>query len=299
MKKYLYVIAFPFFTIACMQSAKKVKKEEKTDTENNFRIYSENVSDSFVISVQLPGDYNEQPSKKYPVVYLLDANIYFDIVATTLHKYSEVGLAPSVILVGIGYKDFPTMDSLRNRDDTYPVAIPEYEMSVSGGADRFIAFIHNELISKIDKEYNVDTSKRVLMGHSLGGYFTAYDFLQYITGNIKGFNSYIAASPSIHYNNYWLLHQLKQIPAAKSNQGKINLYITYGGLEDSESQNDPSMMKPVDLTKQLSVLLSAKQSNVVNFKSDIFSNLDHMDTQVPTFIKGLQWALNEENKQQH
>jgi hypothetical protein len=44
-------------------------------------------------------------------------------------------------------------------------------------------------------------------------------------------------------------------------------------------------MKLPDLIKQLSTSLSPGQ---VNFKADIYSNLDHMDTQLPTFIKGLQ-----------
>ena len=296
MTKYLLFIALSVLTVACNEKPNKEKQEYNLEKEHAFRIYSKNVSDTFTISVNLPNDYKEQQPEKYPVVYLLDANLYFDIIAAILNKYSDVGLAPSVILVGIGHKDFPTMDSLRNRDDTYPTAIPEYEMSISGGADKFLSFIINELSPKIDKEYNVDTSKRVLMGHSLGGYFTAYAFLQYLTGKTGVFNSYIAASPSIHYNKYWLLNQLKEVPFTKMNEKKTNFYITYGGLEDAESQSDPSVIRLADLTKQLSTLLSIKQSGFVNFKTDIFSNLDHMDTQLPTFIKGLQWTLNQENK---
>ena len=295
MNKYLLLGVLPFLTLYCTEKINKKEQEERPDSVKTIPIYSKNVSDTFYISVNLPNDYNEQPSKKYPVVYLLDGNLYFDVVATTINKYSDVGLAPSVILIGIGYKDFPAMDSLRSRDDTYPTAIPEYEMSTSGGADKFLSFITNELFPKIDKDYSVDTSKRVLMGHSLGGYFTAYAFLQYLQGRNNGINSYIAASPSIHYNKYWLLNQLKEIQSSKSSEKKSNFYITYGGLEDAESQSDSSIMKLADLTTQLSSLLSSKQSNLTNFKTDVFSNLDHMDTQIPTFIKGLQWTLNEEN----
>lgn len=291
MKKYFLIFVLPFLIMACAERSNNGQKK-KADKENTFRMYSKNVSDSFLISVSLPNDYNEQPSKKYPVVYLLDANLYFDIVAATLNKYSEVGLTPSVILVGIGYKDFPTMDSLRNRDDTYPTAIPEYQMTISGGADKFLSFIVNELVPNIDKDYEVDTTKRVIMGHSLGGYFTTFAFLQYLMTKSNGFDSYIAASPSIHYNKYWLLNQLKEIPSPKNNQKKIKIYITYGGLEDAENQNDPGMMKLVDLTNQLSGVLEAKRLNFVNYKTDIFSNLDHMDTQLLTFIKGLQWTLS-------
>jgi hypothetical protein len=89
---------------------------------------------------------------------------------------------------------------------------------------------------------------------------------------------------------------LKEASPLKRNQKKTNLYITYGGLEDAEGQSDSSIVKPADLTNQLLRLFSMKDSSMVNYKADIFSNLDHMDTQFPTFIKGLQWALNEENK---
>lgn len=279
--------------MACKQNANKKDQTGKVEKQNTFRLYSKNVLDSFSIFVNLPNDYNAQQKEKYPVVYLLDANLYFDILATTINKYSEVGLAPSVILVGIGYKDFPTMDSLRNRDDTYPTAIPEYEMTVSGGADKFLSFINNELIPQIDKEYKTDTSKRVLMGHSLGGYFTVYTILQDLLGKSNSFNSYIAASPSIHYNKYYILSQLKEITTQKNRHKKINTYITFGGQEDAESKTDSSIMKLNDLTNQLSNLFSVKQSDYVIYKSDIFSNLDHMDIQIPTLIKGLQWTLSQ------
>jgi predicted alpha/beta superfamily hydrolase len=293
MTKCFSFIGLLFLTMACKQNANKKDQTGKVEKQNTFRLYSKNVLDSFSIFVNLPNDYNAQQKEKYPVVYLLDANLYFDILATTINKYSEVGLAPSVILVGIGYKDFPTMDSLRNRDDTYPTAIPEYEMTVSGGADKFLSFINNELIPQIDKEYKTDTSKRVLMGHSLGGYFTVYTILQDLLGKSNSFNSYIAASPSIHYNKYYILSQLKEITTQKNRHKKINTYITFGGQEDAESKTDSSIMKLNDLTNQLSNLFSVKQSDYVIYKSDIFSNLDHMDIQIPTLIKGLQWTLSQ------
>lgn len=293
MTKYFLFIGLLFLTMACKQITDKKDQPSKVEKQNTFRLYSKNVLDSFSIFVNLPNDYNPQQKEKYPVVYLLDANLYFDILATTINKYSEVGLAPPVILVGIGYKDFPTMDSLRNRDDTYPTAIPDYQMTVSGGANKFLSFINNELIPQIDKEYKTDTSKRVLMGHSLGGYFTVYTILQDLLGKSNSFNSYIAASPSIHYNNYYLLSQLKEIVTQKYRHKKINTYITFGGQEDAESRADSSIVKLNDLTNQLSNLFSVKQSDYIIYKSDIFSNLDHMDTQIPTFIKGLQWTLSD------
>ncbi|MBL0200315.1 MAG: alpha/beta hydrolase [Chitinophagaceae bacterium] len=282
------------WTISCNQNNDKKVQTNVIEKKTEIRFYSKSISDSLSIFVNLPNDYNPQQKEKYPVVYLLDANLYFDIVATIINKYSEVGLAPSVILVGIGYKDFPTMDSLRNRDYTYPVAIPEYQMAISGGADKFLNCINSELIPFIDKGYDTDTSKRVLAGHSLGGYFSAYALLQDLSGKNNNFSGYIAASPSIHYNKYYLLNQFKETPQKIGQNKKIKAYFTFGGLEEEENATDSSMIKQSSVSEQLSKQLAVKQSNYLIYKSDIFSNLGHMETQIPTFIKGLQWTLREE-----
>jgi enterochelin esterase-like enzyme len=43
-----------------------------------------------------------------------------------------------------------------------------------GQADRFSDFLKDELIPQIESEYSTDSSKYVLMGHSLGGLNTHY-----------------------------------------------------------------------------------------------------------------------------
>jgi uncharacterized protein len=290
MTKYFTLLALISFAISCSQSTGIKEQSIKSDQPAVIHIYSKEIKDSFSIFIKLPNEYDPQKKEQYPVVYLLDANLYFDILAVTINKYAEVGLAPNIILVGIGYKDFPTMDSLRNRDDTYPVAIPEYEMSVSGGAEKFLSFIDKELMPHINKTYKTDTSKNVLMGHSLGGYFTTYALLQNLSGKSSNFSSYIAASPSLHYNKYYLLNQLKEIAPKKSSREKVKTYITFGGLEDS-GNTDSSMISLSEVSAQLSTLLAEKQSGCLDYKSDTYSNLSHMDTQIPTFIKGLRWAL--------
>ena len=276
------------FIFGCKQPQGQPAATEKKEKVITTVMYSKAVTDSFSIFINLPNDYNPRQPEKYPVVYLLDANLYFDIIATTIDKYADVGLAPNVILVGIGYKDFPTMDSLRNRDDTYPEAIPEYEMSTSGGAGRFLSFIDQELIPRIDAQYKTDTSRRILMGHSLGGYFTMYALLQDLLDKSNQLSGYIAASPSIHYNNYYLLNELKKVPAQKDDRRKIKAYVAYGGLEDDTSAVDSSMLRLAALNSKLSGLF---KGGYISYKSDIYSNLGHMDTQFPTFIKGLQWML--------
>lgn len=287
MEKYFSWSLLLLLIAGCQQQSDVKHAPAAVSTPITTRMYASAVADSFSIFIQLPEGYDAREKKSYPVVYLLDANLYFDIMAVTIRKYAEVGLAPDVILVGIGYKDFPTMDSLRNRDDTYPVAIPEYEMSVSGGAGKFLSFIQQELSPYIDKQYSTDTTKRILMGHSLGGYFTLYA-LQQELGGAHTFNGYIAASPSLHYNHYYLLQQLKKVTAPDKRNKQVKAYVSYGGLENSD---DSAAVPLTALLTQLSAALTEKS---VRCKGDVYSALDHMDTQLPGFIKGLQWTLADE-----
>lgn len=77
-----------FFSIACNQNQDKREQSDKAGKQTTFRLYSKNVADSFSIFVNLPNNYNPQQKEKYPVFYLLDADLYFDIVANIFNKYS-------------------------------------------------------------------------------------------------------------------------------------------------------------------------------------------------------------------
>jgi uncharacterized protein len=291
MRKHIVIVLIALFAISCTNNQKNNIHQNDVQINKQERLYSKQISDSFNLFISLPEDYNPSDTNYYKVVYLLDANIYFDIVSSIIHRYSEIGLAPKVILVGIGYKDFPTLDSLRNRDDTYPIAIPEYQMSVSGGANNFLSFISNELIPHIDKLYKTDTSKRVLMGHSLGGYFCLYTFLQTLKGNNNSFTDFIAASPSIHYNKYYLLTEFKNLLNMQKTNS-LKTYISFGGMEDDENKDDSLMRKNQETVSELKKILQTNQQKEIQYKADIFSNLGHMDTPLPTFIKGLQWEFS-------
>jgi predicted alpha/beta superfamily hydrolase len=284
--KRMLSITLMFALYAC--SEVEVKKNTPVAEANNspHKFYSKEAKDTFYIFVSAPKEI--QKNTAYPVVFLLDANLYFDPMAATFARYSEVGLLPEAILVGVGYKDMQTMDSLRDRDLTYPTAIAEYEMDQSGSADKFLSFIDNELIPYIDKNYPAKKDKRVLMGHSLGGYFTLFALQQHLKDQKDIFFSYIAASPSTDYNHCYILNALEK---AGNNKLKTTCYTTFGGLEDSEEPDDTTALKcPVVITKLETIF----RKNNVAYVGEMYSSLAHMHTGYPTFVKGLQMAFMSE-----
>src|SRR5262245_8522155 len=120
MIKLICSLAILLILNSCHQSETKEHREISDRQLNSTNLYSKSVEDSFSISISLPNEYDASKKNKFPVVYILDANVYFDIFTSIMKSYSEVGLIPPAILVGVGYKDLQTMDSLRYRDYTYP-----------------------------------------------------------------------------------------------------------------------------------------------------------------------------------
>ncbi len=259
-----------------------------TDTKNNapaqtlrqdIRLYSEAVKDSFYISVQMPKAYYEKPDVKYPTVYIIDANFYFPMLAETVKQYEVAGLLPPLILVGIGYKSFIAMDSLRERDYLYPASIPSDEMKAVGGAKNFNSFIVNQLIPNIDANFRTETSNRTLMGHSFGGYFSLYALLNQAENNQATFKNIASASPSLWYNNFYLNQLTKKLQDRKT-QSPLNLYLTAGGLEDPTWNTNP--------LKKLSADIDKAHLQNLNVHQSIYNDLDHMDVAMITFTRALQ-----------
>jgi len=161
--------------------------------------------------VYLPAGY-EASNLKYPVLYLLDGGTHFIHVSGVTQFLSSQGLMPQTIVVAIRNID-------RNKD-FLPTNVER--APTSGGAKEFLSFISDELIPYIESNYRT-TPYRTLVGHSYGGTFTAYTFLE----KPDLFDSYIAISPYLHWDEQLLV--TKAETAIKSSYDKnIFFYMTLG-----------------------------------------------------------------------
>jgi predicted alpha/beta superfamily hydrolase len=252
-------------------------EDKKTTAALHFAHYSASVKDTFYIDVQLPKEYEANPHKKYPTLVFVDGNFYFPMMSAVLHQYEVAGLLEPFIVVGIGYKSFQEMDSLRTRDYLYPAALPSDELNASGGGEHFYNYITTELLPKIDSGFRTEPTDRTLLGHSFGGYFVLYSLLQQSTHQSNAFKHFISASPSVWYNDFYLTKQTNQLVA---NDKSIGLYLSVGALEDSTWQVNP--------IKRLANELQKKKKEELDLKIRIFNHLDHMDVPLVTFNKGIQ-----------
>ncbi len=244
------------------------KQEEEVETAPAFSLPSKVVSDTFHLFVQLPPSYHQKTDQSYPVLYVLDANAYFDQVSDLSSSGSKKKRSESIV-VGIGYKNAYLMDSLRVRDYTFPAAQPSDSLPISGGGERFYSFLTSELIPEIDRLYRTDAKNRTLMGHSFGGYFTLYALLKE-TASKPVFHHFLAASPSIWYSQGYLTKALQRYDPSINR----SLFLTTGKAEGS--------------TQEFTTLVTLlKNHPSLQVHSKIYNGLDHMGTVLPSFRDGL------------
>jgi predicted alpha/beta superfamily hydrolase len=274
-------------TILTITACNNVNKNQKNkaDSKLEYSLYSKNVRDSFYISVQLPLEYNDQPKKKYPVVFLTDANFFSSMLAPILHQYEKGGLLPPLILVSIGYKSFNLMDSLRVRDYMFPASIPSDEMKAIGGGRKFYHFLTEELMPKIDSNFRADTKKRTLLGHSFGGYFSLLALLEQVENKRNDFTGFVSASPTLWYNNNYLFNLTKKLNDSGL-KDSLHVFLSVGAKEEPKWSVQPVR----DFSKKLSDAHIKKIKN----KVEIYSNLDHMDVGLISFIRGLEQIYNKQ-----
>lgn len=185
------------------------------------------------------------PRSGYPVVYVLDGNAFFQLFQETVRmqsKRSEKTGILSSIIVGVGYpveEDF--VSDRRFYDFTPPHAseLPPRphggEWPNTGGADFFLDFIETELKPLMQKNYAIDPNQQSLFGHSLGGLFTLYVAFN----QPHAFQTYIASSPSIWWNNQAILEdEAKFISGLESHSGDIGLFLSVGSMEKEHMVQD-------------------------------------------------------------
>jgi predicted alpha/beta superfamily hydrolase len=160
--------------------------------------------------ISLPGGYDEDifTRRNFPVIYLLDANTNFQVVNGFVRQLSGINgnlTLPESIIVGI-------LNTDRTRDLT-----PSHVASdpTSGGGEKFVQFLEQELIPYIDSAYHT-APFRTLIGHSFGG-LTAVNIL---INHTKLFNAYIAVDPTMGWDDRKLLEQSRQLLAQKNFSGR-------------------------------------------------------------------------------
>lgn len=138
-----------------------------------FEFQSDILERPFHIYVRLPNSYRDD-AVNYPVVYILDGDSLFPILAANHLFLTYDDNLPEAIIVGIAYGSFDPAINRRGYDFT--VSAPDAREG-QGGAANFHHFLKDELITEIEKRFRADPARRVLFGQSFGGTMVLYSAL--------------------------------------------------------------------------------------------------------------------------
>jgi len=124
---------------------------------------------------------------RFPVIFLLDSEYTFPLIAGNMEFYNYFGMAPECIIVGINQTYINnSQKEQRWADGRYNeiTGLPEDQ------GELFFNFITDELITFIDSSYNT-SDFRIILGHS----FTANYINYFFTDTDRKFNGFISLSP--------------------------------------------------------------------------------------------------------
>lgn len=157
----------------------------------------------------LPKEYSENTKKKYPVIYMHDAQNLFDATTSYVGEWNidETldSISAQVIIVGIEHGGEKRMEELT------PFKNEKYG---GGNADNYLDFIIKTLKPYIDKNYQTKTNANntALFGSSLGGLVSFYGALKYpqVFGKVGCF------SPSFWFNRKEIFGLMEQTKSFKT-----------------------------------------------------------------------------------
>lgn len=180
-----------------------------------FPIHSRHTGHLYHVYIRAPESYSDDPARRYPVVYLLDGDSLFPMLAAsqTFVEYDDDIL--EAFVVGIAYGSFDPPQNRRRHDFTQ-------------GAEAFGRFLRHELIPAAEKRIRADPDRRILFGQSRGGGFVLHSAFT----DPDLFWGRVASNPTVDL--------LPSLSVAPRPAGRADLRL----LVASGTRDDPSLLEP-------------------------------------------------------
>lgn len=251
-----------------------------SNTEH-YLLASKIVGDHFKICIALPKSYADT-THDYPIVYLLDANIFFGLVTETARLLQFGQEIPELVVVGIGYPDDAQHLTLRNRDyGPTPYDMPE----IAGGAEHFLAFLQHELMPDLHERYRLDPNDTVLAGDSTSGLFALYTLFH----QPDAFTRYIVGSPSLYWDDA-VTFDYEATYAATHADLHATIFLSAGSLE---ALCEPAFAAMVSNVAKLTEILTSRHYPSLTLISHIFNDETHLSVIPATMSRGLRSVFTE------
>ena len=238
-------------------------------------IKSASTGRDYDLYIHLPSNYDQDKTKQYPVLYILDGQWDFKLMDSVLGGLVCDKFVPEMIMVGITYSgENADYNSLRAMDYT-PTAAEQ--LKGSGGGPKFLQFLKTELIPFTEANYRADSSRRILQGSSYAGLFTLHAMFT----DPALFFGYVSASPAVLYGDRYAFKQETEY-ARTHKDLPVRLFLAVGGSED--------LTKPVE---EFMRTLQSRRYRGLRLESRTIEGERHAGNKPEAFNRGLRFLFGD------
>lgn len=234
--KHLFIIVFAFLTFSSYSQTKIIHFD------------SGKLNEKRELYISLPASYEKNPTKKYPLIVLMDGDYLLNPFLSTLNYGSYWDDLPEVIIVGISQG--------KNNQRAQDCGLDVVTGMPDGKSVDFFDFISLELIPAIQHDYRT-TNFKIIAGHDLTATFS--NFFLYKDNPL--FNAYICLSPELPVN---MENELPEIIA--SSNKPLFYYLSTAGGDDKKMQ---------ERIKIFDSKMQANKSPNLNYKFENFDDASH------------------------
>ena len=282
----LLAYSFRWFTIlfllVTLQAQSQNTETYKHPPSEVVTIHSKVLNEDRKVYVHCPKSDSADSNKRFSVLYLMDGDNHFELLTQYVDYLSrpDVLAIPEIIVVGI-------TNTKRTRHLTPTSSILNYlgkpdssSYELSGGNENFLQFIKTELVPLIYKNYKTEPYK-IFAGHSFGG----VSAINCMLTHPDMFDAYIAVSPSLWWDNEYLL----KMTDAKLKYGSVfnkKLFCSDGNEGGANSFFHKHLLK-------LDSTIAKKKLKRIDYMYKHYPTETHMTGPVVAYFDALRFIFKE------
>ncbi len=228
-----------------------------------------------------------EPGKQYPVLYLLDGDVFFHSVVgfTRLFASSKVStLTPCIVVAVLNTdreRDMTPTASTALRDGT----LASNAQPKGGGAELFYRFLMEELRPEIEKGKPFN-GQNMLVGHSYAALFTMHVLLSHP----EAFQTYIAIDPSLWWDQGYIMGKAETIAQQTDYTGR-QLYVAFG----TKPRPDKVLINNTIMNTFLEIIIPQMQHRNLRVMWRKFETETHGTIAIPGFYDALKSLFLKKN----
>ncbi len=250
----------------------------------------------YEIYVSLPESYRSQPRRRFPVLYVTDADYAFPLVRSIVQRVGNraQGLE-EFILIGLSYAIGDPREFSRRRDYTptphgEKTRDPEGRRPLFGEAEPYRRFLAEELMPFVAATYRTDTTRSLYAGHSYGGLFGLHVLLT----QPSMFSHYIIGSPSLWFDRRVMFSRERAFAEANRDLS-ASVLMAIGSFETvNPASDDRRYSRSLDMVADFRAFeqaLRGRNYPGLKLTTEVIGEEDHLTAFPAIVTRGLLWAL--------